>query len=49
MIPDYSNIHLGMREFFNVIAEIVGHDDMEYDDDYAENPIYTKIIVGIVQ
>lgn len=48
VVPDYSNISLGMSEHFNVIAEIVGHDDIEYDDDYAEYPIYSKVIVGFV-
>ena len=48
-IPDYGVISQGMDDRFNVIAEIVGHDDIEYDEnDYTQFLSYTNVIVGIV-
>ena len=48
-ILDYGAISQGMNDRFNVIAEIVGHDDIEYDEnDYTQFLSYTNVIVGIV-
>ena len=49
LIPDYGAISQGLNDRFKVIAEIAGHDDIEYDEyDYTKYPFYTKVIVGIV-
>ncbi len=50
LIPDYSNISYPLSEYYTVLAEVSGHDDIEYDrdDDYLGPLIYSKAIVGIV-
>lgn len=48
-ILDYGAISQGMNDRFNVIAEIVGHDDIEYDEnDYTQFLSYTNVVVGVV-